>query len=75
MVKSKKNQVSPLRENRYEEMILSSLDQMQQEISSLRQDISNMKADVRWIKGKLEGRAETRHLVLTVISIAAASGY
>ena len=63
-----------MHENRYEEIIVSSLNQMQQEISSLRLDVLNMKADVGWIKGKLEGRAETRHLVLTVISIAAAIG-
>lgn len=39
---------------------------------TLRTDITTMKADITWIKGKLEGRAETRHVILTTISVAAA---
>ena len=50
-----------------QEMILSTLDKLQT-------DVTNMKSDIAWIKGKLEGRSETRHVVLTSISIAVAIG-
>ena len=46
-------------------MVLSTL-------KDFRQDVSTLKTDVGWIKGKLEGRAETRHVVLTGISIIVA---
>ena len=44
-------------------------DRFEQMFDTLRQDITTMKTDIAWIKGKLEGRAETRHIVLTGISI------
>ena len=37
--------------------------------SDIAEDISNIKSDIAWMKGKLEGRAETRHVILTAISI------
>ena len=37
--------------------------------SELAADISNIKSDIAWMKGKLEGRVETRHVVLTSVSI------
>lgn len=49
-------------ENRFEEVVITTLDK-------LREDVTNMKSDIAWMKGKLEGRAETRHVVLTGISI------
>lgn len=69
--------------NRFEEIILSTLNDLRQDFNNLRQDftdlrkdvtdlrkeVSDLKTDVGWIKGKLEGRAETRHVVLTGISI------
>lgn len=42
--------------------------------SDIAEDISSIKSDVAWMKGKLEGRAETRHVVLTTISIVIAIG-
>lgn len=51
--------------DRFEQMF----DTLRQDITTLRQDITTMKTDIAWIKGKLEGRAETRHIVLTGISI------
>ncbi|MDE0482921.1 MAG: hypothetical protein OXI67_10110 [Candidatus Poribacteria bacterium] len=50
-----------MNENKFEQMF-----------ETLRTDITTMKADITWIKGKLEGRAETRHVILTTISVAAA---
>lgn len=44
----------------------------EQIFETLRTDITTMKPDIAWIKGKLEGRAETRHVILTTISIVAA---
>ncbi len=44
----------------------------EQILEILRTDITTMKADIPWIKGKLEGRAETRHVILTTISVVAA---
>lgn len=41
-------------------------------LESVRADISNIKSDISWVKGKLEGRAETRHVILTAISIIVA---
>ncbi len=42
------------------------------DIGKLREDMTGMKSDIAWIKGKLEGRSEVRHLFLTGISIAIA---
>ncbi len=58
--------------NRFEEMVLSTLNELRQDFKDFRQDVSTLKTDVGWIKGKLEGRAETRHVVLTGISIIVA---
>ncbi len=77
--------------NRFEEMVITTLNELRQEVSSLRSEISDVKADlhkqisdvqtdlhkeisdvktdVAWVKGKLEGRSDTRHVVLTGISI------
>ncbi len=44
----------------------------EQILETLRTDITTMKPDIAWIKGKLEGRAETRHVILTTISVVAA---
>lgn len=59
-------------ENKIEEIIISSLQELRQEFKDLRQDVSNIKTDVGWIKGKLEGRSEVHHVVLTGISILVA---
>lgn len=37
--------------------------------TGLHKEISDVKTDVAWVKGKLEGRSDTRHVVLTGISI------
>ena len=55
-----------------EEMLISTINGLREEFKELRQDVSTIKTDVAWMKGKLEGRAETRHVVLTGISIAVA---
>lgn len=66
--------------NRFEEMVITGLNELRRDISSLRQEISEVKTDlhkeisgvktdVAWVKGKLEGRSDTRHVVLTGISI------
>ena len=51
-----------MNQDKFEEMVVSTLE-------SVRADISNIKSDISWVKGKLEGRAETRHVILTAISI------
>ena len=80
--------------NRFEEMVITTLNELRQDISFLRKEISDVKTDLRkeisdvkadlhkeisdvktdiaWVKGKLEGRSDTRHVVLTGISIFAA---
>ena len=77
--------------NRFEEMVITILNELRQDISFLRREISDVKTDlhkeisdiktdlhkeigdvktdVAWVKGKLEGRSDTRHVVLTGISI------
>ncbi len=54
-----------MNQSRFEEIVVSTLE-------SVRADISNIKSDISWVKGKLEGRAETRHVILTAISIIVA---
>ena len=54
-----------MNQDKFEEMVVSTLE-------SVRADISNIKSDISWVKGKLEGRAETRHVILTAISIIVA---
>ena len=54
-----------MNQGKFEEMVVSTLE-------SVRADISNIKSDISWVKGKLEGRAETRHVILTAISIIVA---
>ncbi|MDD9972373.1 MAG: hypothetical protein OXU27_00115 [Candidatus Poribacteria bacterium] len=54
-----------MNQDTFEEMVVSTLE-------SVRADISNIKSDISWVKGKLEGRAETRHVILTAISIIVA---
>lgn len=70
-----------MNENKVENLISETINRLRedfkdlrQEFKDLRQDVSDIKTDVAWIKGKLEGRAETRHVVLTGISIAVAIG-
>ena len=84
--------------NTFEEMVITTLNELRQEMSFLRREISDVKTeisnvktdlhkeisdvktglhkeitdvktDVAWVKGKLEGRSDTRHVVLTGISI------
>ena len=57
-----------------QELIINTLDKLQSNYDKLQSDITDLKSDIGWIKGKLEGRAETRHVVLTGISIAVAIG-
>ncbi len=54
-----------MNQDKFEEIVVSTLE-------SVRADISNIKSDISWVKGKLEGRAETRHVILTAISIIVA---
>lgn len=65
---------------RFEDTAVSALNKLREDISNVKSDIANIKiditekisgikSDVAWIKGKLEGRAETRHVILTAISI------
>ena len=42
------------------------------DIEKLREDMTGMRSDIAWIKGKLEGRSEVRHLFFTGISIVIA---
>lgn len=69
-----------MNQDRFEEIVVTTLDKLREEISNVKSDIANVKSDiaaeisgvksdVAWIKGKLEGRAETRHVILTAISI------
>ena len=62
-----------MNQDRFEEMVMPRLDKLREEVSTINSDIaadiSNIKSDIAWMKGKLEGRAETRHVVLTAISI------
>ena len=69
-----------MNQDRFEEIVITALDKLREEISNVKSDIANVKSDiteeisgiksdVAWIKGKLEGRAETRHVILTAISI------
>ena len=69
-----------MNQDRFEETVVSALDKLREDISTVKSDIANVKiditeeisdikSDVAWIKGKLEGRAETRHVILTAISI------
>lgn len=58
--------------NRFEEIVLAALKNIRQDIADLRKNVSTLKTDVGWIKGKFEGRAETRHVAITAISIAVA---
>ena len=62
-----------MNQDRFEEMVMPRLDKLREEVSTIKSDIaadiSNIKSDIAWMKGKLEGRAETRHVVLTAISI------
>ena len=92
-----------MEQGRFEEIVITTLDKLREDISSVKadianvkldlanvksdvaedistvksdiaEDISSIKSDVAWMKGKLEGRAETRHVVLTTISIVIAIG-
>lgn len=47
-------------------------EESREDIKNLREDMTGMKSDIAWIKGKLEGRSEVRHLFLTGISIVIA---
>lgn len=57
--------MTEMSQDKFEEMVVSTLE-------SVRADISNIKSDISWVKGQLEGRAETRHVILTAISIVVA---
>lgn len=92
-----------MEQGRFEEIVITTLDKLREDISSVKvdianvkldianvkldvaedistvksdiaEDISSIKSDVSWMKGKLEGRAETRHVVLTTISLVVAIG-
>ena len=76
-----------MNQDRFEEIVMFTLDKVREDISNVKldianvksdianvksdiaEDISNIKSDVACVKGKLEGRAETRHVILTAISI------
>lgn len=51
--------------DKIQEIIINTFDKLQT-------DVTDIKTDIGWIKGKLEGRSETRHVVLTGISICVA---
>ena len=53
----------------FQGIFISTIQELREEFKELRQDVSTIKTDVAWMKGKLEGRAEVRHVVLTGISI------
>ncbi len=67
-----------MEQGRFEEIVITTLDKLREDISTVKsdiaEDISSIKSNVAWMKGKLEGRAETRHVVLTTISIVFAIG-
>ena len=58
-----------MNENKFEGLLISTIQELREEFKELRQDVSTIKTDVAWMKGKLEGRADVRHVVLTGISI------
>ena len=83
-----------MNQDRFEEIVISTLDKLREDIFNVKSDVANVKSDVAnvkldvanvklditedissiksdiaWMKGKLEGRAETRHVILTAISI------
>ena len=53
----------------FQGMLISTIQELREEFKEFRQDVSTIKTDVAWMKGKLEGRSEVRHVVLTGISI------
>ena len=53
----------------FQGIFISTIQELREEFKELRQDVSTIKTDVAWMKGKLEGIAEVRHVVLTGISI------
>ena len=67
--------------NRFQEMILSILNELRQDVNELRQnvnelrqDVSTLKTDVGWIKGKLEGTQEGKASVWQIVTTATAVG-
>ena len=58
-----------MNQNKFEELLISTIQELRDEFKELRQDVSTIKTDVAWMKGKLEGRADVKHIVLTGISI------
>ena len=67
--------------DKFEQLILDRFDKIENQfnkidtqMSAIQDRLSNLEQTTAWIKGKLEGRSETRHVVLTCISIATAIG-
>lgn len=69
-----------MNENKLTQLLLDRLDKIDDRMTALENKFDNRMSDLEkrfgnveqttaWIKGKLEGRAETRHVVLTGISI------
>lgn len=55
-----------------QETITRNLDNLQTDVKILQTDVTNIREDIGWIKGKLEGGLETKHIILTAISAVAA---
>ena len=66
---------------KFEQLLLDRFDKIENQfnkidiqMSAIQDRLGNLEQTTAWIKGKLEGRSETRHLLLTTISVVAAIG-
>lgn len=70
-----------MNENKFQERLLDRLDKidnrfdkLDDRITALESSLGSLEETIAWIKGKLEGRSEVHHVVLTGISILVAIG-
>lgn len=58
-----------MNQDKFEQLLLDRLDKIDNRIKTLESRFGNIAQTTAWIKGNLEGRAETRHTILSSISI------
>ncbi|MXZ00231.1 hypothetical protein F4Y93_06110 [Candidatus Poribacteria bacterium] len=63
-----------MNQDKFEELLLDRLDKIDERMTAIENRIGNLEQTTSWIKGKLEGRSEVNHIVLTSISIIVAIG-
>ena len=70
-----------MNEHKFEELLLDRLDKIdnrfdkiEDRLDTIENRIGSLEQTTAWIKGKLEGRADVHHVVLTSISILVAIG-